>query len=265
MFPFLGFLFFLIVLVFVLLAINSRLQRVTYEDSFARGKVPDPFPDGPHKGNAHVIYGARVGWLGKKFVASSQSGVNMFSGTGQRLASVLTPKYKKFEKQPDGTFTAYEFRMSMGSGIKNPNQQVLKLDYNFEGNPGLIRIILDEVVQIDPGKLLGKIHLQVLPGWFLTLGYFALEPGLVSAPAAPSLTQAPSTPAGGAATSAGPVTAIPVPPPSVVPTAPPAPVVSAPATSSVPAAVPTSTGPETMPTTALPSGPPEAQGLPMGK
>lgn len=184
MFPFLGFVFFLLLLLLVLVAINSRVQRVTYEDSFSRGTVPSPLPTGPHKGAAHVLYGAKVGWLGKTFTASEQGGgVNVFSGTGQRLAAVLTPRYKKFATQPDGTVTAYEFRTSAGPSIKNANQQVLKLDYNFDANPGLIRVIFDEVVQIDPGRLLGKIYLQLLPGWFLTLGYFALQPAAVSTPA----------------------------------------------------------------------------------
>ncbi len=175
MFAFLGFLFFLIVLFFIVLAVNGRVQRLTYEESFSRGKVPDSTLDGAQQGNAHVLYGAQVGWKGKRFSAQQGTGINVLTGTGQRLASILTPRYKKFEKQADGTFTAYEFTTSVGPGIKNPQQQVLKLDYNSELNPSIIRIIEDEVVEIDPGRYLAKIHLQVLPGLYWTIGYFALQ------------------------------------------------------------------------------------------
>lgn len=175
MFAFLGFLFFLIILFFIALVVNSRIQRLTYEESFSRGKVPDPVLHGAQQGNAHVLYGAQVGWKGKRFSVGEGTGVNILTGTGQRLASILTPRYKKFEKQPDGTVTAYEFKTSVGAGLKNPQQQVLKLNYNLDTNPSIIRIIEDEVVEIDPGRYLGKINLQILPGLFWTIGYFALQ------------------------------------------------------------------------------------------
>ncbi len=198
MFAFFGFLFFLGLVVLSALIINSRVQKLTYEESFLRGKVPDPTLEGVHSGHAYVVYGANIGWKGKQFIASEERGVNILTGTGQRLASIFTPRYKKFEKQTNGTFTAYEFKTIVGMGIKNPHQPVLRLDYNIDANPSIIRIIQDEIVEIDPGRYLGKIHLQLLPGWFWTVGYFSLQKATedqVTAPVVDSgVTIAPSVP-----------------------------------------------------------------------
>lgn len=185
MFAFLGFVCFLGLVVLLVLLINGRVQKLTYEESFLRGKVPDPALDGVQSGHAYVVYGANIGWKGKQFTAGEERGVNILTGTGQRLASILTPRYKKFEKQTNGTFTAYEFKTSVGAGIKNPHQPVLRLDYNIDVNPSIIRIIQDEVVEIDPGRYLGKIHLQLLPGLFWTVGYFSLQKATESQAAHP--------------------------------------------------------------------------------
>lgn len=229
MFAFLGFIFFLIILFFIALAINGRVQRLMYEESFVRGKVPDPSPDGVQQGSAHILYGAQIGWKGKRFNVQQGTGINILTGTGQRLASIFTPRYKKFEKQPDGAFAAYEFTTSVGPGLKNPQHQVLRLTYNSEANPGIIRLIEDEVVEIDPGRYLGKIHLQVLPGLYWTIGYFALQKaewGAASASDQPVHAEAvpvqPVPPAPPAATVPEPATVAPAPhaPELVAPTPP---------------------------------------------
>ena len=51
--------------------------------------------------------------------------------------------------------------------------RVLKIDYDFEANPTLIRHILDELVQIAPGHHLGKVLFRS-GNRFHRIGFFSL-------------------------------------------------------------------------------------------
>ncbi|MGH9845679.1 MAG: hypothetical protein ACREEM_43780, partial [Blastocatellia bacterium] len=62
-----------------------------------------------------------------------------------------------------------------GKGKKDVNTDVFKLDYDLPENPFWIRAILDEVVETTPREYLGKIHLKVLPGFWISIGYFGLR------------------------------------------------------------------------------------------
>ncbi|HEX9236716.1 MAG TPA: hypothetical protein VF972_10610, partial [Actinomycetota bacterium] len=60
-------------------------------------------------------------------------------------------------------------------GAVDPDVEVLKIDYDFEANPGfLIRRILDEVVQVDAGTYLGKILFRIGPR-LRPIGFFSLH------------------------------------------------------------------------------------------
>ncbi|MEO6723911.1 MAG: hypothetical protein ABIP14_01290 [Blastocatellia bacterium] len=86
-----------------------------------------------------------------------------------------SPFYSKFTVNEDGKTCAYYFKTWVGKGKKDANVDVLKLDYAaMRENPLFIRIILDEVVKIAPQQYLGKIHVKLLPGFFVTIGYFGL-------------------------------------------------------------------------------------------
>lgn len=175
LFAFVGFLVFLGGVGLVAIAVSSRMQRGTYQDSFVRGQVPQPQLDGFYPGASHIAFGLPVPWLGKRFVRTPEGGTNIFSGLGGTLARVLTPRYKHFVHEPDGRVSGYNFKTLTGVGLRDPQVQVLKLDYNLPENPGLIRIIYDELVQVDPGRYLGKVYVQLLPGWFLFVGFFELK------------------------------------------------------------------------------------------
>lgn len=175
LFAFIGFLVFLGGVGLVALAVSSRMQRATYQDSFARGQVPQPKLDGFYPGTSHIAFGLPVPWLGKRFTLTPEGGANILSGLGGTLARVLTPRYKHFVHESDGTVSGYNFKALTGTGLRDPQVQVLKLDYNLPENPGLIRIINDELVQVDPGRYLGKVYMQLLPGWFLFVGFFELK------------------------------------------------------------------------------------------
>ncbi len=91
-------------------------------------------------------------WKGKIFNSTDSAGIN---------------KMKDGEKYPFKTYTA--------KGIQDKNLDVLKIDYNIEGNPWWLRTILDELVEVGPNKYLGKVHIRLLPGLTFTVGYFKLE------------------------------------------------------------------------------------------
>lgn len=196
LFAFIGFLVFLGGVGLVALAISNRMQRSTYQDSFARGQVPQPKLDGFYPGTSHVAFGLPVPWLGKRFTLTPEGGTNTLSGLGGTLARIVTPRYKHFVHESGGTVSGYNFKTLTGAGLRDPQVQVLKLDYNLPENPGLIRIIYDELVQVDPGRYLGKVYVQALPGWFLFVGFFELkatqkvsvEPAVsIAAPAVPTM------------------------------------------------------------------------------
>ena len=85
------------------------------------------------------------------------------------------PAYQPFLAD-DGMVDAFRFRNRIEPGTLDPDVKVLKIDYDFEANPGfVIRRILDELVQVDDGLYLGKILFQ-WRGTLRRLGFFSLEP-----------------------------------------------------------------------------------------
>lgn len=175
LFAFIGFLVFVGVVGIIAAAVSSRMQKATFQDSFARGQVPQPKLNDFYPGISHILFGLPVPWMGKRFTLTPEGGTNLFSRFGGAAARLLTPRYKHFVHGSDATVSGYTFKTATGVGLRDPHVQVLKLDYNLPENPGLIRIIYDELVQVDPGRYLGKVYIQALPGWFLFVGFFELK------------------------------------------------------------------------------------------
>lgn len=74
-----------------------------------------------------------------------------------------------------GLVRAYPFRTYMERGTVDRDRDVFKIDYDIPANPfGLIRRVLDEVVEVAPGYFLGKAHLRLGARW-RTVAYFALQ------------------------------------------------------------------------------------------
>jgi len=117
---------------------NLIVARSENGKNFSSGKVPS-IPAGFHKGKAPN----QGSWLGKKFDATSSSGINEFS-EGEK----------------------YPFKMYVSSGV-------LKIDYNNSQNPLWVRFILDELVEVD-NHYLGRIQV-LLPFYPITIGFFTLE------------------------------------------------------------------------------------------
>ncbi len=122
---------------------NSPNQKL-----FLGGRVPNPKPDGLYKGSV----GFRTTWQGKKFDASSSTGLNLINNN-----------------------EVYPFKTYVAKGLLDNKQDVFKIDYNISKNPLWLRFILDEIVETGPNQYLGKVHLKIIPGISFSLGYFKLE------------------------------------------------------------------------------------------
>lgn len=132
---------------------TMQVQNKPQQKEFLRGKVPKVLPNGFYKG---TVTGLNTTWQGKKFDASRSAGINVF-------------------KEGSNKTENFPFKTSVGKGVQDTNMDVLKIDYSSNKSPWWIRYILDEVVEVSPGKYLGKVHITFIPGLPFTMGYFRLE------------------------------------------------------------------------------------------
>jgi len=162
--------------IFILgLLITFWVERSPYQRMFIEGRVPNAAPDGFYPGEAHVLFDKQTPWLGKYFDRQANIGFNIFTPLGARILKFLSPLYQKFSLNDEGNTRAYYFKTYTGKGKKDTSVEVFKLDYDSPENPFWIRIILDEIVEIAPQQYLGKIHVKLLPGFYVTIGYFGLQ------------------------------------------------------------------------------------------
>jgi hypothetical protein len=127
-----------------------RVERRPSQQTFRGGKAPKPLPEGFWRGSVTIQQGKN--WRGKVFDRAAQTGINRFAD-GER----------------------YPFKMYVAPGLRDRDLRVLRIDYNVPGNPWWLRLIVDEVVQTEPGHYLGKVHLAALPGLTFTATYFELN------------------------------------------------------------------------------------------
>lgn len=132
---------------------NVRTERLPEQQAFLTGTAEAPSP-GTYRGTSDLPLNS---WRGKIISPDPQSGTNVFSSNGYAQ--------KKFP-----------FQITQAQGIRNPEQTVIRLDYNTQPNPWYIRtLIIEELVKNDANQYLGKTQLRVLPGLAFTLGFFTLE------------------------------------------------------------------------------------------
>ncbi len=167
---------------------DHRAMLLALNNLFRAGHAPTIPLDGRYAGNLvtttvgrtmDVTTGA-VGrlympWRGKVFDAAQQSGCNLFTAASKPLIRPFDPAVRD---DRSGLVRAYPFRTGVGAGVIDRDRQVLKIDYDLPANPfGLIRRVLDELVELAPGYYLGKAHLRVRGHW-RTVAYFTLGPGI---------------------------------------------------------------------------------------
>ncbi|HEV7645789.1 MAG TPA: hypothetical protein VGO50_17755 [Pyrinomonadaceae bacterium] len=155
--------------------VNFVAEHNGYQKKFSAGSTPQAPPNGFYRGTAHVLFDADVPWMGKSFEAAENLGFNIFTPAGASILKILAPFYKRYTADEDGNTRAYYFQTRTEPGLKDPQLNVVKLDYSSRENPFRIRIILDEIVEVAPEQYLGKIHVKVFPGYYSTIGYFGLK------------------------------------------------------------------------------------------
>ena len=129
-----------------------QVEQRENQTLFLAGAAPQSPLDGLYRGS---VPGQSVSWLGKKFNAADSTGINVFDKEGAQVER-------------------YPFKTSVTKGIRDTELDVLAIDYNISGNPFWLRPILDEVVEVEPGKYLGKLHVRLIWGYPFTLGFFEL-------------------------------------------------------------------------------------------
>lgn len=115
-------------------------------------------------------------WQGKAFDSNTRIGFNIFAKNSLLATRILWPFYRGIRTDAEQTYVAFAFRTWTGSGKLDPDVQVLKIDYDLPGNPKrTIARVLDELVQLPDGTLLGKAQLHWWWGRWQTVAYFTLK------------------------------------------------------------------------------------------
>ena len=115
-------------------------------------------------------------WQGKGFDPAQATGYNIFSRSALGPSRLLWPLYRGYQDDGAGSFRSFYFKIWTGPGLMDPQIQVLKIEYAGMGNPRLtISRVLDEVVETEEGRLLGKAHLKWWFGGGQTVVFFELE------------------------------------------------------------------------------------------
>lgn len=114
-------------------------------------------------------------WCGKTFTAAAATGDNVLYNSFMPVARVLFPGYRGYQADGPGRMRAFPFRIYSGPGLKDPDRQVLKIDYDTPANPWLMRRILDELVQVDDNYYFGKAYFKLSASTSHLLFYFALQ------------------------------------------------------------------------------------------
>jgi hypothetical protein len=140
----------------VMLYFTSRTVWDGRHAVFAGGVVPDPLPNGRYRGSVPGYQGLAAAWAGKQFDAPNGTGTNLVRASG-------------------GVQETAPFRTYQDRSFRDPGQSVLRVDYDIPENPPWLRICTDELVQLEPGRLLGKAIVRLIPGRPLTMLFFELE------------------------------------------------------------------------------------------
>ena len=145
-------------------------------DGFHEGIIVAPLFGRAVDPGLRAVARAWMPWAGKRFDSAAEAGENLLDGAARLPMKLVWPSYR-LETTGDGRCAGFRFRTSVGPGSDDPDREVLRLDYDLEENPGfLIRDLLDELVEVVPGVLLGKIMLRRGAGERRLVGYFALRP-----------------------------------------------------------------------------------------
>jgi hypothetical protein len=140
---------------------------------FRLGTVPAP--DGRYQGELVAISTGLLSdpffewltriylpWQGKTFIAAEQAGDNIFEDNvwSKATGRLGWPGYRVESNTPEGTVRVFPFKTSIALDIEEEETQVLRLDYSDPINPLPVRRIVDELVELPGGYMLGKAHMR---------------------------------------------------------------------------------------------------------
>jgi hypothetical protein len=99
----------------------------------------------------------------------------VFSGRSLPIARLVWPGYRGFSGDGPAEYRGFSFRTYLAPGLATPDREVLKLDYDLPGNPGLsVRRVLDEVVALGDEHFLGKAFVRAWWGAWRLIAFFIL-------------------------------------------------------------------------------------------
>jgi hypothetical protein len=165
------------------------------EDIFEEADYPYPLLDGRYSGQivattlgqitdsaARLLMNVWMPWKGKSFDIETCTGANILTRGGARLGRGLFPTYRGMTRDSGERYLGFQFSLSYGASRINSDQDVLRIDYDLPHNPGPVRKMLDELVEIGEGYYLGRSLLRRAVNKVQCLHYFTLsevfDPGM---------------------------------------------------------------------------------------
>lgn len=161
----------------------------TFNALFNSGKIPSPELHGDYKGELvaldiapvvtqilEFIFSFWLPWKGKHLNKEHKQGDNLFSQSSRLIFMLIFPFYREVIDEGGETYRVFRFNTSESTGKVDTDLKIFKIDYDHERNPSLtIRRILDELVEIDKGVYLGKVHFKWWWGKWSLIAYFSLR------------------------------------------------------------------------------------------
>lgn len=115
-------------------------------------------------------------WRGKDFLPDGQPGYNLLRRSDLPAARLVWPCYRHYQDAGPGLLHTFPFRVGPAAGHRAPHAPVLRLDYDLAVNPRWnMRRVVDELVCLEPGTLLGRAYIRWLFGQWYIWAYFLLE------------------------------------------------------------------------------------------
>ena len=103
-------------------------------------------------------------WQGKTFDARTSSGDNVFldNAWSKATGKLGWPEYRIHDDDLPGTVRVFPFQTYVSQGIEDEDVKVLRISYADSPNPLPVRRMVDEVVELPGGYILGKAHMRGL-------------------------------------------------------------------------------------------------------
>ena len=156
--------------------------ELALEGIFRAGSTPARHLQGRFHGNflrfhlGPILSGAALAilehwkpWLGKVFLPGRGRGYNVIAQKSRwTIFQPLWPFYHHYINESKATYLAFPFRTYHGFSLEFSGLRLLKLDYDLPPNPALtVRRLMDEVVQIEEQRLLGRAYYLLNGQWRL--------------------------------------------------------------------------------------------------